>query len=88
MEIVHCVLDIFEDKFARARHKKKIKFIIMTWIKKRDKIKNWLYEKEECVEHRTFILEKLLTCKMFKKCKDFLVTGQSKLAKLKILTHI
>jgi hypothetical protein len=42
----------------------------MTWFKRRNLIKHWLHDNEECADHKLFILDKLLTCIIFKKCKD------------------
>jgi hypothetical protein len=61
----------------------------MTWFKRRNLIKHWLYNNEECADHKLFILDKLLTCKIFKKCKDHSITiKQSKSMKLKILSRV
>jgi hypothetical protein len=52
-------------------------------------MKNWICENEECVKHIHYIIEKLITRKIFKKFKDYLtITRQSKLKKLKTLTYI
>uniref|UniRef100_A0A2S2NPA0 Transposable element P transposase n=1 Tax=Schizaphis graminum TaxID=13262 RepID=A0A2S2NPA0_SCHGA len=89
VELIICAIDIFEDKFGKVQHKKNIKKIFMTWFKRRNLIKHWLHENEECADHKLFILDKLLTCKIFKKCKDHsITTRQSKLTKLKILSHV
>lgn len=89
VELVTCAIYIFEDKFVKVQHKKNIKFIIMKWFKRNNLIQHWLGENEECAEHKLFILDKLLTCKIFKKCQDHsIITRQSKLTKLKIVSHV
>lgn len=46
---------------------KKVKFVLMVFFKKTN-----------CIDHTIFSLDKLLTCKIFKKCKDYSkMTGQS-----------
>lgn len=71
VDLVNCALNIIEDKFVKVQHKKNINLIFMIWFKKCNLIKEWLCENEECVEHKNMILDKLITCKILKNCKDY-----------------
>lgn len=71
-------------------HKKKLKHQLIQRIKKKNTIIKWLDESiANCLEHKMFIIEHILICKIFNKTKIFSSTSkQEKLSKLKILTHI
>lgn len=87
--VIDHALEIFEKKFEKIQHTKKLKLKFLTIYKTDKLISRWINKEHTCVEHHIFILEKLLICKIFKKAKLFSTTShQSKIAKLKILNHI
>lgn len=87
--IIEHALEIFEKKFGKIQHTKKLKSKFLTIYKTDQLISRWINAEHPCAEHHIFILEKLLICKIFKKAKLFSTTShQTKIAKLKILNHI
>lgn len=88
--VVNKILNIFENNYKNYLHKKKIKFQLTERVKNNNTIKKWLDESiTSCIEHKMFIIEQLLICKIYNKTKLFSTTSKlAKLSKLKILNHI
>lgn len=88
--VIHKMLNIFENNFSKLLHKKKVKLQLIELLKKNYLIKKWLDESNEsCKKHKLFIIEKLLICKIFNKSKTFSTTSKlAKIAKLKILNRV
>lgn len=71
------------------KHKKKIRYNLTNKIQCNEKIKAWVENTADCVEHKLYIIELLLICKIFKKIKLYATSSKlAKIAKLKILSHI
>jgi len=87
-KIINHVLNIFEKHFEKIKHKKKIRAKLTQKIKMDILVIQWLKD-DDCKEHKLFIIEKLLICKIFKKIKTISTTSQlAKISKFKILNHI
>lgn len=88
-KIINRVLDIFEKYFDKIQYKKKIRFKLTLKMKNDVLINKWINEFESCVEHKLYIIDLLLICKIFKKTQLYSTTFQlAKINKLKILNHI
>jgi len=52
-------------------------------------INKWINEFEFYIEHKLYIIDLLLICKIFKKTQSYSTTSKlAKISKLKILNHI
>lgn len=90
-KIINQSLDIFEKYFENYSFKKKLRFKLMQKIKVDVLINQWLNDGNDCncKEHKLFIIDHLLICKIFKKTQTISTTSQlAKVSKLKILNHI
>lgn len=84
-------MDIFEKYFENYSYKKKLSFKLMQKIKVDVLINQWLNDGNDsnCKEHKLFINDHLLICKILKKTQTISTTSQlAKVSKLKILNHI
>jgi hypothetical protein len=74
-KIINHSLDIFEKYFENYFYKKKLRFKLMQKIKVNVLINQWLNDGNDfnCKEHKIFIIDHLLICKIFKKLKQFLL---------------
>ena len=88
--VINKILNIFENHYINYLHKKKIKFQLIERVKNNNTVKKWLDESiKNCLEHKIYIIEHLLICKIFNKTKMFSTTSKlEKLSKLKILNHV
>jgi len=68
-DIIDSILNIFENNFNNVKHKKKIRNNLTNKIQSNENIKAWVKINAECVEHKLYIIEQLLICKIFKKTK-------------------
>lgn len=84
------MLNVFENNYKNYFHKKRITFKLIEYIKENNTIIKWLDESmKNCIEHKMYIIEQLLICKLFNNTKNFSTTSKlAKLSKLKILNHI
>jgi len=88
-DIIDNILNNFENNFNNVKHRKKIRNNLTNKIQSNEKIKAWVKINAECVEHKLYIIEQLLICKIFKKTKLYATTSKlAKIEKLKILSHI
>ncbi|KAL4148879.1 hypothetical protein QTP88_003024 [Uroleucon formosanum] len=88
-KIINRVLEIFEKHFDKIQYKKKIRFKLTLKMKNHILINKWINEFESCVEHKLYIIDLLLICKIFKKTHSYSTTSQlAKISKLKILNNI
>jgi len=72
-----------------VKHKKKIRFNLTNKIQCNEKIKAWVENTSDCVEHKLYIIELVLICKIFKKTKLYATSSKlAKIEKLKILNHV
>lgn len=76
-KIINRILDIFEVQYENIQHKKKIKFKLTLKIKKDDLIRKWLLDNkfESCNEHKLYIIDLILICKIFQKTQLYTTTS-------------
>lgn len=88
--VINTILNIFENNYENYLNKKKIRFQIIKRVKNNKTVIKWLDgSMKTCIEHKMYIIEHLLICKIFNKTKMFSTTSKlAKLSKLKIINHI
>jgi len=71
------MLNIFENNYENYINKKKIRFQLTDHVKNNKTVIKWLDKSMEiCIEHKTYIIERLLICKIFDKTKMFSTTSK------------
>ena len=83
-------LSIFEKSFPDILHEKQLKSKILKYVMNDHEVSLWL-QNETCRDHRIFILEHLIVCKLFYNCK-MMFKGKShnkysKISKTRILEN-
>jgi len=89
-KVVNKILNIFENNYENYLNKKKIRFQLTELVKNNKTVIKWLDDStKNCLEHKMYIIDQLLICKIFNKTKMFsTISKLAKLSKLKILNHI
>jgi hypothetical protein len=62
--IIDNILNIFENNFDNVKNNKKIRYNLTNKIQINEKIKSWVEISADCVEHKLYIIEQLLICKI------------------------
>lgn len=87
--IIDRILNIFEKKFDNLQHRKKIRQNLTQRTQNCDIINTWININTNCVDHKLYIINLLLICKIFKKTQLYATTSKlAKIEKLKILSHV
>lgn len=90
LHIVDKCLNVFEQLFPEIYHEKQLKSKFLKEFTNDLEVSLWL-QGETCRDHRVFILEQLITSKLFYECKMMLkgksVNKNSKVSKIRILEN-
>lgn len=90
LHIVDKCLNVFEKFFPEIYHEKQLKSKFLKEFMNDLEVSLWL-QGETCRDHRVFILEQLVTSKLFYKCKMMLkgksLNKHSKVSKIRILKN-
>ena len=69
--VINKILNIFENNYENYLNKKKIRFQLTERVKNNKTVIKWLDESMKiCIEHKMYIIEQLLICKIFNKTKN------------------